>query len=65
MLTLAQADVLIGIFSTLFVLVMLGAFTVAVFSERHRRNFAILSGIMAALVLAVMVFALAAPYLFS
>ena len=64
MLTLAEADILIGIFSTVFVFTMLSAFTGALFLEKHRSKLAILTGVMAALLLVVMGFALAAPYMF-
>ena len=64
MLTMAQADILIGILSTAFVLGMLGAFTCALFLDKHRREWAILTGIMAGLLLGVLVFALMAPYIF-
>ncbi|MHA1277038.1 MAG: hypothetical protein ACTSQI_07250 [Candidatus Helarchaeota archaeon] len=64
MLTLAQADILIGILSTTFVLIMLGAFTAALFLNKYRNHFAVLTGIMAGLVLTIMVVALAAPFIF-
>jgi hypothetical protein len=65
LITLQDADILIGILSTIFVLTMLGAFTGALFLEKYRSHLAILTGIMAGLVLTVMVLALAAPYIFS
>lgn len=64
MLTMAQADILIGILSTTFVLGMLGAFTCALFLEKHKREWAIVTGLMTGLLLVVLVLALAAPYLF-
>jgi hypothetical protein len=44
---------------------MLGAFTGALFLEKFRTHLAILTGIMAGLVLTMMVLALAAPYIYS
>ena len=64
MLTMAQADILIGILSTAFALGMLGAFTCALFLEKHRREWAILTGIMTGLLLGVLVLALMSPYIF-
>ena len=64
MLTLPEADILIGILSTVFVFAMLGAFTGALFFDKHRRELAIVTGAMAALLLVVMVLALAAPFIF-
>jgi hypothetical protein len=63
MITFAEADIIIGILCNIFALGMLGAFTGAIFIEKHRRTFAIISGVMSALVLIIMVLALAAPYL--
>ncbi|NVM54456.1 MAG: hypothetical protein HWN66_12200 [Candidatus Helarchaeota archaeon] len=64
MLTLAEADILIAILSTILALTMLGAFISALFQEKYRRTLAILTGVMAALLLVVMVVALAAPFIF-
>ncbi|MHA1266454.1 MAG: hypothetical protein ACTSRS_14565 [Candidatus Helarchaeota archaeon] len=64
MVTLAEADIVISILSTVFTLTLLISFTCALFLENHRRNFAILSGIMAGLLLATMIVALSAPFVF-
>ncbi len=65
MLTMAEADVLIGILSTVFVFTMLGAFTGALFLNKFRRELAILTGVSAALLLVVMGIALSAPFIFT
>ncbi len=64
MLTLAEADFLISILSTVFVITMLSTFAGALYLQRFRTHLAILTGIMAALLLSIMALALAAPFLF-
>ncbi|NVM31103.1 MAG: hypothetical protein HWN65_19835 [Candidatus Helarchaeota archaeon] len=64
MLTIPEADFLALTLSSVFVIILLIAFTGALFLEKHRSKLAILSGVMAALLLGVMVFALATPFIF-
>ena len=65
MLTLAEVDLIITILSVVFTITLLISFTGAIFYEQQRRNFAIMSGIMAALLLCILVAALSAPFVFS
>ncbi len=62
--TIGEVDLLIGIFSTVFVLTMLGSFGAALFVKKHRSKFAIITGVLAALLLVVLVIALAAPFMY-
>ncbi|MFX1298501.1 MAG: hypothetical protein ACFFD2_27045 [Promethearchaeota archaeon] len=62
---MAEGDILVSTLCTITLLVLLSAFTGALFLERYRRELAILSGIMTALLLVAMVLALAAPFIFS
>ncbi|MFX1294000.1 MAG: hypothetical protein ACFFD2_03950 [Promethearchaeota archaeon] len=64
MLTLAQADVLTAVLSMIFVLMMFGTFTGALFLKKYQKELAIITGIMAALLLIVMGIALASPFIF-
>ena len=65
MLTLAEVDLIITILSVVFTISLLISFTGAIFYEQQRRNLAIMSGIMAALLLCILVAALSSPFVFS
>ena len=64
MLTMAEADGIIAVLSTVFLFAMLGTFTGALFLNKFQKELAVLSGGMAGLLLAVLVLALAAPYIY-
>jgi len=65
MLTLAEVDLILTTLSVVFTITLLISFTGAIFYEQQRRNLAIMSGIMAALLFSIMCAALSAPFVFS
>ncbi|TFG04255.1 MAG: hypothetical protein EU536_04965 [Promethearchaeota archaeon] len=65
MISLADADLFVTIATVVLTLTLLTSFSGAIFLEKRRPYFAIITGITAVLLLVIMGFALASPYMFS